>query len=169
MGLVLLVVVGLVDAGGSTSSGQAADPCTRCKDKSASWDWKANGYALASTADEALALAEKRATDAACTKSGTYLDAQKLKCSGGCNEGEVSTACAPSKKPGCNTGTYDKNKGMWTFVCRKHYQDAEDKPGCDKKEAEKNPGYTMCDVSVRAVRTLPCTHPDCTDGASEGE
>lgn len=161
---VTLLTTVLFVAAASTSNGQGSDPCKRCKDKTAQWDWKANGYALGASADEALDLAKTRATDSACEKSASYLDAQKLKCSATCKAGETENTCAPSKEPGCNTGTYDKNKGMWTFVCRKHYEGVENKPSCDKDEAKRNPGYTMCDVSVRAVRTLSCTHPDCSEG-----
>ncbi len=160
----MVLVTSLFVAAASSSSGEDAEPCNRCKNAKGEWSWKANGYALAATADGALTLAKSRATDGACKKSATYLDAQKLKCKGNCTAGELQNECKPSKTPGCNSGTYEENKGMWTFICRKHYEGAESKPSCDKEEAKKNPGYTMCDVSVKAIRTLVCTHPDCTEG-----
>ncbi len=153
----------LVVAGTSNSSGQGPDPCSRCNDAKGEWSWKANGYALAATSEQARVLALRRATESACDKSATYLDAQKLKCKGGCTAGELKNTCEPSKKPGCNTGTYADNKGMWTFVCRKHHQGDKNKPSCDAQEADKTPGYTMCDVSVKATRTLACAHPECAE------
>lgn len=162
--LLALLVGSLVVAGASTSNGQGSDPCTRCVPAKGEWSWKANGYAVAATAEEALETAKGRATKSACDTSATYLDAQKLKCKGSCQGGDISNACEPSKTPGCNSGTYEENKGMWTFVCRKSYEGVDSKPSCDKDEAAKHPGYTMCDVSVTAVRTLACTHPDCTEG-----
>ncbi len=157
----LIVMLSAVAA--TSTSGQTSEPCTRCKPARAEWGWKANGYALGSAPDDALALAKQRAQDSACAKSATYLDANKLACKGSCKAGETATVCEPDKEPGCTSGTYEQNKGMWTFVCRKAYENAENKPSCDKEEAAKNPAYTTCDVSVKAVRTLACKHPDCTE------
>lgn len=155
------VVMVLFALGASSTSGQTAEPCDRCKPAKAEWSWKANGYATGATPEAALALAKQQATDSACKKSATYLDANKLSCKGSCEAGDIDNVCAPDKTPGCNSGTYEENKGMWTFVCRKQNESAQEKVSCDKEEAAKKPGYTMCDVSVKAVRTLACTHPDC--------
>jgi hypothetical protein len=158
---ILAPALAVVALAGSTSGKD--DPCAKCKPAKAEWTWKSNGYAIGPTKEDARALSEKSATDKACATSATYLDAQKLKCKGNCNAGTQVDECAPDKTPACDTGTYDDNAGQWTFVCRKQNEDRSDKVSCDKEEAKKNPGYTMCDVSVKAVRTLPCTHPDCAE------
>ena len=144
---------------GATGTGQPADPCTRCKPAEAEWSWKANGYAVAPSAEDARALAQQRATDSACKESSKYLGPQKLSCKYGCDGGELSESCAPSKDPACTQGTHAEKKDMWTFVCRKFHQD--DKIACDEAEAQNNPGFSMCDVSTRAVKSLACKHPDC--------
>ena len=142
-----------------SSTGQPADPCTRCQPAEAEWGWKANGYAVAATPEEARTLAQTRATDSACKQSEKYLAPQKLRCKHGCDPGEVSQSCAPSKEPACTHGTHADKRDMWTFVCRKFHQD--DGIACDDAEAQKSPGFSMCDVSTKAVKSLACAHPDC--------
>ncbi len=156
----MLAAVG-VAAFVSSADGQPTPPCDRCKPADASWDWKANGYAVGDDGDSALAAAKQGAIDSGCATSQTYLAATKLKCKAGCDAGEESTQCAPSKEPKCMQGSYDSDKGMWTFVCRKFYANKPDAPACDEAEAKRHPGYGMCDVHVRMVRSLACSAPDC--------
>ena len=141
--------------------GKPDDPCKQCKPSKAEWGWKANGYALGVDADAAKAAARQQAIDSACKASNKYLDPQKLPCRRGCNDGGVETSCEPTKKQGCSTGTYDDNKGMWMFVCRKEKQVTDSKVSCDTDEAAKRPGWSMCDVGVTAVKQRTCVHPDC--------
>ncbi len=143
----------------AASQGQPSDPCTRCKPAQAEWSWKANGYAVAGSADDALGAAKQAAIDSACRQSAPYLEPQKLRCRFGCSTGETSSSCAPSKEPACQKGTYSDNRSKWMFVCRKYHQ--EDRLPCDEAEAQTNPGYGMCDVSVKAIKSLACSHPDC--------
>jgi hypothetical protein len=157
----LLVVSAGTTLGLREVLGQDTDACSKCKPAKGEWSWKANGYAIGADKDEATTASEASAIAKACKASQPYLDGMKLKCKGNCNAGELSEECKPEKPPACDKGTYAENSGQWTFICRKMNEDRDTKVSCDKEEAQRNPGYSMCDVSTKAVRTLACSHPDC--------
>ncbi len=139
----------------------ADPPCDHCKSVSASWDWKANGYAVAAAADAAHQHAFDSALSAACERSAGFLKGRKLGCKFGCVGGDITTSCAPSKKPGCTSGTFSDDPGMWRFVCRKTAKRRQ-RVDCSDERAAKEPGYGMCDVKVRMVKERSCHDPKCS-------
>lgn len=153
------LALGAVVALAAVPAGGQDDPCARCKDTVAAWDWKANGYALGEDAEAALASARDGATESACKTAYGYLKAD-LKCRGACHADPAGATqdCEPAKEPLCQQGSHEKNPGMWTFVCRKTREKGET---CDAERAKTHPNYAMCDVSVKAQKRLSCRHPEC--------
>lgn len=141
-------------------AGQAGEPCDKCKPKQASWDWKANGYALAASAEDALKGSLEKAKAEGCGRAEAFLKPRKLSCSFGCSGGEVETTCKQSKEPLCTTGTFQQDAGMWKFVCRKMAKKGQ-QIDCSDERAAKEPGYAMCDVKVRMLKQRPCHDPAC--------
>jgi len=156
-----VLALGAVVALATLPAGGQDDPCARCKETVVAWDWKANGYALGEDAEAALASARDGATKSACDTAFGYLK-RDLKCRGACQADPAgpSQDCKPAKEPLCQQGSYEKNPGLWTFVCRKTRQQGET---CDEARAESHPSYAMCDVSVKAEKRLSCRHPQCGD------
>jgi len=153
-----VALAGMVALAAGPAGGQD-DPCLRCKDSVAAWDWKANGYALGEDAEAALTGAREGATQSACDTAKGYLRGS-LACKGSCEADPAgpTEGCEPAKEPLCQQGSYERNKGMWTFVCRKTRGEGET---CDAKRAEAHPNYAMCDVTVKAEKRLSCRHPAC--------
>jgi len=145
------------------AAGDPPSPCDRCKPATAAWDWKANGYAVGPDANAALETAKGEAIASGCKTSAKYLVNRKLKCKFGCRAGELADACEPSEEPKCTKGRYQDDRSMWMFVCRKYRSGKPDAPQCDDATAQLSPGYGMCDVHVRATKTLDCAAPDCGD------
>ena len=134
------------------------DPCTRCAPAVAAWEWKANGYALGTAGDATEEAARGQATETACAKAEGLLEGT-LKCRGACRpdpEGPTQR-CAPGATPMCRRGSYEDDRGLWTFVCRK----TKKGDGCDAARAEAEPYFAMCDVKVKAEKELACRHPEC--------
>jgi hypothetical protein len=156
--LLALGVSLLLLADSRLDDGAAAD-CDKCKPAGATWDWKANGYSLGGDTDAAVEAAKNGAIASGCKTSARYLDARKLKCKSGCSSGDLSDSCDASKPPKCTKGSYADDKGMWMFVCRKSVDKAG--PKCDDELAKTQPAYGMCDVHVRAEKSLACSAPGC--------
>lgn len=142
------------------SGAEAEGPCKSCNPKSGSWDWKANGYAVAMTADAAREGAIARALDSGCPTSYRYLEGLKLHCAAGCTPGELIRECKPKGTPGCDVARYDEHQDQWTFVCRKANGKLANQE-CTKAAAQALPFYSMCDVPMVASVTLPCAAPTC--------
>ncbi len=136
--------------------------CKACRSQSADWDWKANGYALADSADAARAAGVADALGRGCPEAYRYLDAKKLTCAAGCTAGERTRACTPKSDPQCTGGSYEKEKDMWLFVCRKA-KGAAANTGCDAAAAAATPFFAMCDAQIKAVSALPCNAPACNE------
>jgi hypothetical protein len=139
---------------------QAQEPCP-CKAQSSAWDWKANGYAVADSEASAKTAAIEHALSHGCRESYKYLDGTKLKCKSGCTAGQEARECKPKADPGCNGGSYERDKDMWMFVCRKAKGPAA-KTACDATAAAAAPFFSMCDVAIKATATLPCSDPKCS-------
>jgi hypothetical protein len=135
--------------------------CNSCKPSSATWDWKANGYQLGSDAETAKKAALEAGTQSACDKAAPFLAKNPVKCKAGCDGGDVTQTCKPREEPKCTHGTYDSDKGMWTFICRKTRQGHKDAPACDEARATAMPGWGMCDVKVRSLKERDCAAPGC--------
>jgi hypothetical protein len=140
---------------------QSGPDCDSCKPAKAHWDWKANGYQLGDDADAAEAAATESGRKSACDKAEPYVAKNPVKCKAGCEPGEVTQKCEPREEPKCRKGTFDSDEGMWKFVCRKTRQGDKDAPSCDAARAKAAPGWSMCDVKVRAVKERACTAPGC--------
>jgi len=97
----VLVMAGALVAG---ASGEPP-PCKTCKQQAASWDWKANGYAVADSADAAKQAALAHALEHGCAEAYRYLDAKKLSCDGGCSAGQATRECKPLGETRC-TGPF---------------------------------------------------------------
>ena len=138
------------------SDAEPGAPCKDCKPKVATWDWKANGYAVAATPEAAKDGALARALELGCPASYKYLDATKLACGAGCNAGERTKECKPKGEPGCEVARYEEHKDQWLFVCRKAKGRAANTE-CTEAAATTSPFYSMCDVPILATATLPCT------------
>lgn len=120
------------------------------------WDWKANGYATASTPEVARHAAIEFAKADGCPESYRYLDAMKLACGKGCTSGEVARACQPKGEPSCEKGSFEKHRDMWRFVCRKAHGKAAD-TACTDAAAAAAPHFASCDVPLLATATLACS------------
>jgi hypothetical protein len=157
-------LVALLLGGGAVSAlvPAARAECKACKAQAADWDWKANGYALADSADAARAAGVANAIARGCPEAYRYLDAKKLACAAGCTAGEKTRECAPKGDPPCTGGSYEKEKDMWLFVCRKA-KGAASKDGCDAAAAAATPFFAMCDAQLKATDTLPCNAPACAE------
>ena len=127
----------------------------RCTPTPAVWSWKANGYALHDDAAKAEALAKQRATDDACARSRKHLEGRKLKCPAACKQHGVEEACEVQKEK-CTKGTYEGQKGMWKFVCRKVHQKVKGEDPCTEQHAKSHPGFGMCDIGVKASKAPTC-------------
>ncbi len=162
--LVVLAAALLVPAFAVTAhpvQGKPKGDHARCKPRTAHWQWKANGYAVGSSAE---AAAKAAALGSACAQSKKYLAPRKLTCRPGCTPGEVTESCGERKPPDCLTGTHAENRGMWQFVCRKMVgKEAPQK--CTDEAAKEQPGYGMCDVKVTATRQRACTAPEGSEPA----
>jgi hypothetical protein len=158
-GLLVIVLASLSLAGVSDVRGDA--DCAKCKARPAEWSWKANGYALAADAAAGMKLAKERATIDACDTAAKHLTGRKIACPAGCAEGAIEERCEPDKKPKCTSGTYDSDKGMWKFVCRKVHQHMRTEDPCTDEHAKTTPGFGMCDVNVKAHKSRVCGDPKC--------
>jgi hypothetical protein len=146
----------LVFAAAPTTSGAGeGKPCRECSPKTGTWDWKANGYGVAATPDEAKQKAMDRAKSDGCTASYRYLDEMKLACPSGCTAGAEVRSCEPKTTASCEVGSYAERRDMWQFVCRKVHGKAA-ATACSNEAATAAPHFAMCDVPLRATTTLPC-------------
>jgi len=152
---VVLAAVLLSVASLPASSSAEEKPCRACAPKTGTWDWKANGYGVASSPEEAERQAMERATTDGCAASYRYLDGMKLACPSGCTAGTEARTCAPRKSAGCEKGSYAERRDMWQFVCRKVYGKGA-ATACAPESAAASPYFAMCDVPLLATATLPC-------------
>lgn len=133
-------------------------PCNSCKAQEASWDWKANGYAVAGSPEEAQEDAIHHALERGCAEAYRYLDQKKLACAAGCAAGQLERACKP-KELHCTGSSYTLDKDQWLLACRKrHKKDAA--TACNESSALASPFFAMCDVPMLATSTLPCAPPN---------